>query len=244
VVLTEGVRELLAQLRAALIDGLRTVAVFLLLLLFVLALSALAGDGGGGLAGSGSVGAALFGGDGGGSPAALPELPVPLIVAAGLLVVAGLAVASDRLDDAGGGGVAAVAATTDDDGTAPTVAAGGRGGGLAGRYEDVAAENDVYRAWRALTESLEGVDRRTATPAEVARRARRDGDDEAAVAELTDLFRTVRYHGRAATPERERRAETAVERIDAERTADSEGADTDGWERETGAAGRDAEDET
>jgi transglutaminase-like putative cysteine protease len=75
---------------------------------------------------------------------------------------------------------------------------------------DPAADNDVYRAWTALAAGLEGTQR---TPAAVADRAVEAGLPEDAVAELTALFREVRYGGAEPTAERERRAEEALSRI-------------------------------
>lgn len=73
-----------------------------------------------------------------------------------------------------------------------------------------APDNDVYRAWVALAAGLDGTQR---TPAAVADRAVEAGLPEGAVAELTDLFREVRYGDADPTEERERRAEAALSRI-------------------------------
>ena len=73
-----------------------------------------------------------------------------------------------------------------------------------------AGENEVYRAWAAFTSRLDGPDE---SPATVADRAVDAGLPEPAVADLTRTFRAVRYGGVEATPERERRAREALDRI-------------------------------
>ena len=73
-----------------------------------------------------------------------------------------------------------------------------------------ASDNGVYRAWMALAAGLEGTQR---TPAAVAEEAVARGLPEEAVAELTDLFREVRYGDAEPTEERERRAKEALSRI-------------------------------
>lgn len=73
-----------------------------------------------------------------------------------------------------------------------------------------APDNDVYRAWVALAAGLDGTQR---TPEAVADRAVEAGLPEEAVAELTDLFREVRYGDADPTEEREQRAEAALSRI-------------------------------
>ena len=70
--------------------------------------------------------------------------------------------------------------------------------------------NEVYRAWAAFTSRLDGSDE---SPATVADRAVDAGLPEPAVADLTRTFRAVRYGGVEATPERERRAREALDRI-------------------------------
>jgi hypothetical protein len=62
----------------------------------------------------------------------------------------------------------------------------------------------------ALATGLEGTQR---TPAAVAEEAVERGLPEDAVAELTDLFREVRYGEAEPTEERERRAKEALSRI-------------------------------
>jgi transglutaminase-like putative cysteine protease len=73
-----------------------------------------------------------------------------------------------------------------------------------------ARDNGVFRAWMALAAGLEGTQR---TPAAVAEEAVERGLPEDAVAELTELFREVRYGDAEPTEERERRAKEALSRI-------------------------------
>jgi hypothetical protein len=94
-------------------------------------------------------------------------------------------------------------------------------GRAAGRAADrIAGEadvnNEVYRAWREMTEQLGVADPRSRTPGEFARAATDAGMAREDVAELTGLFRTVRYGGTSATDEREARAVAALRRIEDE----------------------------
>lgn len=76
-----------------------------------------------------------------------------------------------------------------------------------------ADDNDVYRAWMTLAESVSDRLEATATPGDVMRAALEEGHDRSAVESLTRLFEDVRYGGRDPTPERERRARELLERI-------------------------------
>jgi len=75
-------------------------------------------------------------------------------------------------------------------------------------------ENEVYRAWREMTGHLDVENPESSTPAEFAAAAESVGMDDAHVAELTDLFREVRYGGAAATDDREQRAIDALRAIE------------------------------
>lgn len=77
-----------------------------------------------------------------------------------------------------------------------------------------APEDGVARAWHRMVDRLDVPDRETRTPGELARRAVDAGMDPGAVRELTDLFRAVRYGDERATPERERRADRALEALE------------------------------
>ena len=77
-------------------------------------------------------------------------------------------------------------------------------------------DNEVYRAWREMTDRLDVANPATQTPGEFARAAADAGMAREDVAELTDLFRTVRYGGHGSTDEREARAAAALRRIETE----------------------------
>lgn len=97
------------------------------------------------------------------------------------------------------------------------VAAVGRvAGSAADRIEDDAdVTNEVFRAWREMTDVLP-VDRpQSSTPAEFAAAAAEAGMARDDIDELTRLFEAVRYGGHEATGEREERAVAALRRIEA-----------------------------
>ncbi|WP_222918860.1 DUF4129 domain-containing protein [Natrinema sp. SYSU A 869] len=76
-------------------------------------------------------------------------------------------------------------------------------------------ENDIYRAWREMTEPLE-VDRpASSTPGEFAAAARDAGLDPSHVDELRTMFEDVRYGDRPVTDDHERRAVEILRRIEA-----------------------------
>ena len=89
-------------------------------------------------------------------------------------------------------------------------------GDAADRIDDaVDVENEVYRAWREMTTYLDVENPESSTPAEFAAAAEAVGMDDAHVAELTDLFREVRYGGADANEDREQRAVDALRDIEA-----------------------------
>jgi hypothetical protein len=94
-------------------------------------------------------------------------------------------------------------------------------GGAADRIERQAdASNEVFRAWREMVQLLEIDDPETTTPAEFEARAVAAGMDAEDVAELTALFREVRY-GAFQAGEREDDAVAALRRIEAAHTTDA-----------------------
>lgn len=102
------------------------------------------------------------------------------------------------------------------DGSSGDVAALGRAAGRAADRIDRGAvvDNEVYRAWREMTERLDVEAPEASTPGEFAEAAVDAGLDPDAVAELTDLFAAVRYGGGEADESRERRAAAALRRIE------------------------------
>ncbi|MFB6146679.1 MAG: DUF4129 domain-containing protein [Halobacteriaceae archaeon] len=105
-------------------------------------------------------------------------------------------------------------------------------GELAGEAADrlarsaTAVDNEVFRAWREMTDLLD-VDRpESSTPREFAGAAKAVGMAPAHVEALTDLFREVRYGDREATDDREERAIAALRAIeDSYADGDADGDD-------------------
>lgn len=90
-------------------------------------------------------------------------------------------------------------------------------GEAADRLErDAGTENEVFRAWVAMTEHLPVDHPRSSTPAEFADAAVAAGVDREDVRELTELFEEVRYGGEPVTDDRERRAVEALRHIEDE----------------------------
>jgi hypothetical protein len=88
-------------------------------------------------------------------------------------------------------------------------------GEAADRIEDGrTVENEVYRAWREMTELLALSSPGTRTPGEFAAAAVDAGIAPDDVAELTRLFEDVRYGDDEPTPETERRARAVFRRIE------------------------------
>lgn len=103
--------------------------------------------------------------------------------------------------------------------TEDTTALGAIAGRTADRIEaaggeDSETENEVYRAWRQMTDRLELDDPETATPREFQDSAVTAGMASEDVRELTRLFERVRYGGRSATEGREQRAVAVLRRIE------------------------------
>lgn len=81
---------------------------------------------------------------------------------------------------------------------------------------DAEADNAVYRAWRDLAERTSLARERTHTHREIADAAIAQGLDRESVATLADVFAEVRYGGQPITDARERRARSALQRIEGE----------------------------
>lgn len=88
-------------------------------------------------------------------------------------------------------------------------------------------DNEVYRAWRDMTELLDVPKPRSSTPGEFAAAAVAAGLDEADVARLTELFEEVRY-GERDPESREERAIEVFRSIEAEYGTDGDAAATGG----------------
>lgn len=140
-----------------------------------------------------------------------PSLVSFLLVAAVGAVLLGTAVAANRRrgDDSD-------EERDRDDDTPGSVAAVGRAAGRAAdRIEETdEADNEVYRAWREMTDHLD-VDRpETSTAREFERAAVAAGMERSDVAELTDLFERVRYDDYEVGETDEQRAVELLRRIE------------------------------
>jgi hypothetical protein len=102
--------------------------------------------------------------------------------------------------------------------TSEDVRAVGRAAGeAADRIESTTSvDNEVYRAWREMTDHLDVSNPESSTPAEFAAAAVDAGMAREDVEELTVVFEEVRYGGESPTEERERRAVEALRNIERE----------------------------
>lgn len=156
----------------------------------------------------GSGGVAETGRDALASPTLL--LVLLTVVAVGVVAVA---LAATGRDDGGDDEAVAAPEPPEDD------AAGeiGRVAGIAAdRIDDEAVDpaNEVYRAWREMTDSLDVASPETTTPREFQRAAVDAGMADDDVDALTSLFEAVRYGDREATDATERRAVETLRRIE------------------------------
>ena len=84
-----------------------------------------------------------------------------------------------------------------------------------GRDDAADVDNEVYRAWRRMTASLDVDSPETTTPREFERAAIKAGMTRDDVGALTDLFEAVRYGDREPTEDAEHRAIETLRRIEA-----------------------------
>lgn len=157
-----------------------------------------------------------FGGNAGGQAA--DQLLSPTVLVGLLVVVAVLfAVLAYRAsgDDEATDDPLPEAETGEPEDRSALAAVGAAAGEAADRIEDAAdVDNEVYRAWRDMTDHVDVPDPETSTPREFATAARDAGMDGTHVEALTDLFREVRYGGAEATADREQRAVDALRAIE------------------------------
>lgn len=79
---------------------------------------------------------------------------------------------------------------------------------------DIDTSNDVYESWWEMVEMADVDDIKTKTPQEIADAVlEKNGTDHEAVVELTNVFEEVYYGGKQVTPDEEKRAREALERI-------------------------------
>lgn len=76
-------------------------------------------------------------------------------------------------------------------------------------------DNEVFRAWKRMTQYVDVPEPKSSTPAEFARAAREAGMAEEDVELLTDLFRAIRYGGEEPTTDNEQQAIEALREIEA-----------------------------
>ncbi|GGL63525.1 DUF4129 domain-containing protein [Halocalculus aciditolerans] len=166
------------------------------------------------------------GGGGGGADAAVQAtLSTPVLVALALVVVGAVVFV---LRNATGDDTEPEALADAPESENDLHAVGRAAGDAADRIESgTNVDNEVYRAWRELTDRLDVDDPATTTAAEFADAARDAGMRSEDVTALTDVFREVRYGG--ANPEaddREARAVDALRAIEAEYAEASRDADS------------------
>ncbi|MYL16828.1 DUF4129 domain-containing protein [Halorubrum terrestre] len=174
------------------------------------------GGNGTGLLPGGAAGGGFGSGEG---AASAPQILFALVVVAAVIAsVAALLLAGG--DDGAGGDAGGRPEEADEE--PPALDAIGRTAGeAADRIESSDADNEVYRAWRDMTDVLDVERPASSTPAEFATAAVDAGVDEEPVTALTEVFERVRYGGEDATDDRERRAVEALRRIEERHGGDS-----------------------
>jgi len=143
-----------------------------------------------------------------------PSLPLGLLAVLGVALV-GVALVVRRVQGASAEPGAEEA--VDPGGEGRAVAVGRAAGRAADRLEEGGADNEVYRAWREMTDLLEVEDPETSTPGEFADAAVDAGLRGADVRELTRLFEDVRY-GDERPAAYEQRATAVFRRIETQYT--------------------------
>ena len=167
--------------------------------------------------GSGPSGGAGGFGRAGAEALSSPTALLILVVVVGLAVVAVAVYATGR-DDAGRDDAAGPDPEPEPDrDEAATERIGRIAGAAADRIDDdaVDVDNEVYRAWRRMTASLDVDSPETTTPREFERAAVDAGMTRDDVGALTDLFEAVRYGDRDPTEDAEHRAVETLRRIEA-----------------------------
>ncbi|MFQ3294836.1 MAG: hypothetical protein ACI9EZ_001088 [Halobacteriales archaeon] len=145
--------------------------------------------------------------------------PIPGEVVGGLLLIALVvlpvlaAFGIRRYGDSEDAPEAADAAAPDEPLSGVAKVAGQAADRIEGSVGDV--DNEVFRAWKRMTEYVDVPEPKSSTPANFAQAARETGMNEEDVTLLTDLFRAIRYGGEVPTEERERRAIEALREIEA-----------------------------
>lgn len=164
----------------------------------------------------------LLGGGGGGEGATETTQPTPptvyLLVLLGLLIIGtAVIVLRDR-------GTSMPDTADEEEPTGPDAEAVGRAAGRAAERltAETDVDNEVYRAWREMTDLLEVDEPETTTPGEFATAAIDAGLGQSDVDELTRLFEDVRYGPIQPSEDLEQRAISVFRRIE-DRYAEEEG---------------------
>ncbi len=158
----------------------------------------------------------LLGGGGAGEASGVsisaPTLVVYVLIVIALLGAVAMVLAS-RGDD-----YTEAAKSPDQPVIRPDIAAVAHAAGTAADRiaADAAVDNEVFRAWEAMTDALELESPETTTPAMFERAAVEAGMKPDDIAELRRLFEEVRYGGETPTAEREERAVAALRRVEDE----------------------------
>lgn len=209
------VRYPLDSLKALLRTALAVAVVLGLLWVLLLGTSRFLGGGQGASPTNNSTGGGFGGGEAGGigsGAADAVEAVTPETALLGLLLVAVLtvglvaAVVRDRAFAAEGG---------DAEEPPPLAAVGRSAGAAADRLAaDADVDNEVYRAWKEMTTSLDLENPAARTPAEFRDAAVDAGMAAEDVDALTELFEEVRYGGAPPTERREDRARETLRRVE------------------------------
>lgn len=168
----------------------------------------------------------LFGGGGSGEASgtvlSAPSAVVFVLIGVALVGVVTVLLAG-RGDDASGSNAHNSASKADPDVAAIAQTAGRAADRIAA---DIAVDNEVYRAWAAMTDALDLESPETTTPAAFERAAVEAGMEPDDVAELRRLFEEVRYGGEKPSEAYEQRAIAALRRVEDEYGAlDANGAE-------------------
>ena len=174
--------------------------------------------GGGSEAGPGGIGSI---GTGSGASGGGTVVPAPLLAGLAVAALLGVVLLGVLLREAG-----REEAPTAADEDAETLAAIGRSAGRAADRlgtGDAALDNEVYRAWKEMTDHLDLENHGARTPGEFRAAALDAGMTARDVDALTSLFEAVRYGGARVTDEREERAAEALRRIEERYAEEPEG---------------------
>lgn len=156
------------------------------------------------------------GGEGGETTSASPALVLTLVLGGAVSISIALLAVYRRVRTN-------ITSKPDDAGveTQQTESLGRAAGRAADRLDSTAdIDNEIYRAWREMTASLDVPRPETSTPGEFAEAAIDAGIDSGDVTALTRLFEDVRYGTSTATPANETRAREIFRRIETRYTTE------------------------